>query len=124
MKLLHRFAYYFGGFSIGVVFLIFFFSGKKTSCDYGIQARTLKNIRVKDRAFSDETLQFFQNNGLDTSAVSNLLQYGKVVFKESNTKMDSCNQYVVRGIVSEKTLKVRIANCDDLATVLNAYYEE
>ena len=60
MKLVHRFAYYFGGFTIGIVLLLFFLSGKKTSCAYGPEARTLKNIRNKDHDFSEETLQFLK----------------------------------------------------------------
>ena len=47
MKLVYRFGFFFGGFSIGLVFLMFFLSGKKTSCAYGPDARVLKNIQIK-----------------------------------------------------------------------------
>lgn len=122
MSLLRRVAYYLGGFGIGVILLFFFLSGKRTSCDYGIQARTLKNMRQKDRVFSDTSLEFLKNNQLDTAVVSELLVNGRVLFKESNTTLDSCKQYVVQGIVSERNLKIRISNCNDTAEVIDAYF--
>lgn len=124
MSFLRRLAYYLGGFGIGVILLIFFLSGKKTSCDYGMQARTLKNIRLKDRVFSEKSLEFLNNNQLDTAVVSELLANGRVLFKESNTNLDSCKQYVIQGIISGKNLKVKIANCDDSAEVMDAYFNE
>ena len=54
MKLIHRIGYYLGGFTIGIVILIFFLSGKKTSCDYGPNARVLKNIRSKHKTYTAE----------------------------------------------------------------------
>jgi|SRR5690606_31646177 len=120
MKLAYRLAYFSVGFLIGLIVLFFFLSGKKTSCDYGPQARTLKNIRVKDRAFTGEVLEMLQQNQLDTSAISKLLKDGKVLFSESNIRVDSCNRYVIKGRVSEKNLKIKINNCDDLATVIEA----
>ena len=47
MKFIHRLGYYLGGFSIGLILLAFFLQGKKTSCDYGPNARTTKNIANK-----------------------------------------------------------------------------
>lgn len=127
MKLIHRFGYYFGGFTIGILLLLFFLGGKRASCDYGPNARTLKNIRLKERAFSENTLRILAGNQLDTSAISYLLQKGDVVFSESNTKLDSCKQYVIEGTVrtegqadSEKNLKIRVENCEELATVMEA----
>lgn len=120
MKLAYRLAYFSVGFLIGLIVLFFFLSGKKTSCDYGPQARTLKNIRVKDRTFTGEVLEMLQQNQLDTSAISKLLKDGKVLFSESNIRVDSCNRYVIKGRVSEKNLKIKINNCDDLATVIEA----
>lgn len=125
MNFIRRLAYFSGGFGIGIVLLIFILSGKDTSCDYGIQARTLKNIRLKDRAFSENTLVFFENNKIDTSVVTEILKQGKVIFSESNTRLDSCNQYVIkRKSDNEKSLKIRVENCDNLATVLDAYFED
>lgn len=120
MKLAYRLVYFSGGFLIGIAMLFFILSGKKTSCSYGPESRTLKNIRNKERAFSEETLRVLHENQMDTSAVSSLLKDGDVVFSESITKLDSCNQYVIKGKISEKNLKIRIENCDKTATVTNA----
>ena len=120
MKLAYRLAYFSGGFLIGIALLFFILSGKKTSCAYGLDARTLKNIRLKERAFSEESLAELYMHQMDTSAISILLLEGDVVFSESNTQLDSCKQYVVEGKISKKKLKVRIENCDSLATVTHA----
>ncbi|MCB0465235.1 MAG: hypothetical protein KDC78_06110 [Aequorivita sp.] len=120
MKLAYRLAYFSGGFLIGIALLFFILSGKKTSCAYGPEARTLKNIRLKERAFSEKTLAILKENQMDTSVISALLEDGDVLFSESNTKLDSCKQYVIEKEVYEKTLKVRIKNCDSLATVIDA----
>lgn len=124
MKFIHRLGFYLGGFTIGLILLFFFLSGKKTSCDYGPEARTLKNIRNKQRVFSEKTVTFLSNNQLDTSAVSKLLLHGDVLFSESNTKLDSCKQYVIAGLLSEKNIKILIENCEESATVLDAEFYE
>lgn len=109
---------------MGLILVFFILSGKKTSCDYGLDARTLKNIRLKERGFSENTLQFLKENKLDTSAISTLLLIGDVDFSESNTKLDSCKQYVIVGKIQEKELKVKIANCEKVATVMTATFND
>lgn len=120
MKLAYRLAYFSGGVIIGIIILFFILSGKKTSCAYGPEARTLKHLRLKHRAFSAGALQVFRENDIDTSAISSLLIDGDVIFSESLTHLDSCNQYVIEGAYAERLLKVRVANCDSLATVMEA----
>ncbi|MBV1924114.1 MAG: hypothetical protein KUG68_08810 [Flavobacteriaceae bacterium] len=120
MKFIKRLGFYSGGFIIGLLLLFFFLGGKKTSCDYGPNSRTLKNIRIKERVFSESTLQYLEQQQLDTSAVSRLLENGNVLFSESNTDLDSCKVYVIEGSVSEKNLKISVENCNKKATVLNA----
>lgn len=120
MRLAYRLAYFSGGFLIGIALLFFILSGKKTSCAYGPESRTLKNIRLKERAFSENTLQVLRENKMDTSAISNLLKNGDVLFSESKTQLDSCKQYVIEGDISEKILKIKIENCEKVATVTEA----
>ena len=120
MKLAYRLAYFSGGFLIGILLLFFILSGKKTSCAYGPESRTLKNIRLKERIFSENALIILKNNKMDTSAISSLLKDGDVLFSESNTKLDSCKIYVVEGAISEKKLKVSIQNCEKTATITDA----
>ena len=118
MKIAHRFAWYLGGFGIGLILLFFFLSGKKTSCDYGPDARVLKNIRIKERIYSEEALTTLRNYNLDTAAVSTLLRTGDVNFGLSNTELDSCKQYLVEGMVNEKELEILFENCDSTARVI------
>ncbi len=123
MKLIHRFAFFGGGFTLGIFILIFILNGKKTSCSYGPESRTLKNIRSKKRDFSENALMVFEKNKLDTALVGTLLTDGDVLFSESNTDLDSCKQYVIEGKISEKNLKIKVANCDKTATVFEVEME-
>jgi hypothetical protein len=118
MKFIYRVGYYSGGFVIGLILLFFFLSGKRASCDYSPNARTLKNIRIKERVFSEHTLKELKLNEMDTSAISELLKDGNVRFSESITNLDSCKIYLIEGKVSEKNLKIRVENCDSTATIL------
>lgn len=120
MKLLHRFGYFSVGLIMGIVILMFFLSGKKTSCDYSPTARVLKNIRIKERVFSDEAYLFFQSNNIDTSGVSALLNDGSINFSESDTDNDTCNIYIVNGEFKSRILELQIENCETTATVQSA----
>lgn len=117
MKLVHRFAYYLGGFSIGLVILAFFLSGKKASCDYSPDARVLKNIRTKERAYSLEAEENMRLYKIDSNEITTILRNGDVVFSKSNTDLDSCKTYTITGRASEKDLELLFENCDSLATL-------
>jgi len=117
MKLAARLAYYSVGFFIGIMILMFFLSGKKTSCDYGPDARVLKNIRIKNKSYDPSVLLFLKENQLDTSIVRKILNSGDVDFSNSNTKLDSCKIYAVEGEVDNKNLILRIENCENQATI-------
>ena len=119
MHLAKRFFFYFSGFAIGIVLLFFFVGGSGASCEYnyGPTARTLKNIRLKERVFAKDVLNTLENHQLDTSDVSNVLKNGAVLFSESNTKLDSCKIYVIEGISRNQLLKMTIENCENQATV-------
>ena len=45
--LIRRLGYYLGGFSVGIILLTFILSGKKTSCNYGPNARVIDNLTQK-----------------------------------------------------------------------------
>nr|WP_321244142.1 hypothetical protein [uncultured Psychroserpens sp.] len=117
MKLLHRIGYYLGGFSIGLILLAFFLSGKKTSCAYGPNARTIKNISIKERFYSEETKLAMANYSLDTLAVSKLIKTSSVNFSESDTKADSCKVYLLENEIDDKDVELWVKNCDSSATV-------
>ncbi|MEG9326899.1 DUF4258 domain-containing protein [Salinimicrobium catena] len=117
MKFIHRLGYYLGGFSIGLVILAFFLSGKKTSCDYTPDARVLKNIRIKERAYTEEALERMEMYQVDTSDISTILKKGDVDFSRSNTKLDSCKTYLVTGRSQIHNLELLFENCDSVATL-------
>lgn len=117
MNIAKRFGFYGFGFIIGLLLLFFFLNGKKAGCDYGPDSRTLKNIKIKQRVFSTQSLQDLKKNNLDTATVSSLLKLGDVNFGESNTKLDSCKVYVIEGSVKKIKLKMSVQNCEKTATI-------
>ena len=119
MKLIHRIGYYLGGFSIGLVVLVFFLSGKKTTCDYSPNARTIKNISIKKKTYTDAAMVAMNNYSLDTLAVYNLIKTGDVNFSESETKVKGCKTYLIENTYEDKDLELRIKNCDSTATILS-----
>ncbi len=123
MPLFKRILFYLGGFGIGLIILYFYVGQSGASCDYsyGPNARTLKNIRMKDRVVTENATLFLSQNGLDTSAISALLLDGNVLFSESNTKLDSCKIYAIEGEVLDKNIKMMVENCDELVSILEVY---
>lgn len=123
MKFIHRVGYYLGGFSIGLIILAFFLSGKKTSCAYGPNARTIKNISQKQKIYSDDAILTMQSFEMDTTIVSDLIKYGDVNFSESDTKAEDCKTYIIKNNYKNQNFRLQIKNCDSLATIesINAY---
>jgi hypothetical protein len=122
MKLIHRIGYYLGGFSIGLVLLAFFLSGKKTSCDYGPEARTIKNISIKKKIYTDSAVESMSTYSLDTLMVSQLIKTGDVNFSESDTRVEGCKTYLIENTYEDKDLEMRIKNCDSTATILSIQF--
>ena len=119
MKLIQRVAYYGAGFIVGIIILFFFLGGKKTSCDYGFDSRTLKNIRSKKLIYTAASEQAMQTFKLDTAAIHNILRNGDVDFSETDRSLDSCKVYLIDGVVSDKDIQLRIKNCNIKATILD-----
>ncbi len=110
-----------GGFAIGLIVLFFFLGGKKASCNYGPNARTLKNIRTKKRVFSAEVLRVFKENNIDTSLIKEVLTHGDVLFSESNTSLDSCKVYVIDTKEQINPIKrITLQNCEGEAIIEKA----
>jgi len=120
MKLIHRIGYFSVGLFFGIMLLMFFLGGKKTSCDYSPDARVLKNIKIKERKFSEEAFGFFENNELDTALVSQSLEHGDVDFSRSNTDAEPCNIYLITSEFNSEILELQIENCDSTATIQKA----
>lgn len=102
---------------MGIALLMFFLGGKRASCDYSPNARVLKNIRIKERVFSQDAQNFFAGSSLDTSAVSILLNNGSVNFGKSETDREPCNIYYISGEANSTPMELQIENCDSIATV-------
>jgi len=120
MTFVQRLSYYSGGLVLGIIVVAFFFSGKKSSCDYSPTARVLKNIRIKDRFYSPKSISYLIDHKIDTASVSALLENGKVDFGESNTKLDSCKTYVIKSRKKDSIqIKLNIQNCNKAATILS-----
>ncbi|WP_424493437.1 DUF4258 domain-containing protein [Salinimicrobium sp. GXAS 041] len=117
MKLIHRIGYYLGGFAIGLIILAFFLSGKKTSCDYSPDARVLKNIRIKEREYSTQALEDMKLYKIDSAQITYILNNGDVDFSRSNTDLDSCKTYLIKGKASKKNMELLFQNCDSIATL-------
>lgn len=118
MKFIHRLGYYLGGFALGLIILAYFFSNKKTSCAYGPNARTLKNINLKEQVYSPEATFFLQKNSIDTSKINKILKYGEVDFGNSDTEKDSCKIYLIKGKSELEHIAIRVENCEETATIL------
>ncbi|MCB0463279.1 MAG: hypothetical protein R2816_08180 [Flavobacteriaceae bacterium] len=119
MKFIHRLGYYLGGFSIGLIFLAFFLSGKRASCDYGPDARVLKNIGLKQLQYAENVEAMMNSNVIDSTIISMILKQGDVNFSESNTKLETCKIYVVEKTVEDKEIALTVENCEQIATVKN-----
>ncbi len=119
MTFLQRLSFYGIGVFIGSLFLIVFFSGKKTSCDYGPEARVLKNINTKMKILSDQELHLLKSHQLDTAAITEAVKNGYVDFSSSDTSLDSCKVYVIKANLKSKQLHFKVRNC-----AKKAYFDE
>lgn len=119
MNLLRRFGFFISGFSIGLIILAVFLRGKKTSCDYGPNARTIKTIMLKPRVFSADAIHFLKKHKIDSTTVEELIASGNVNFTKSETHLDSCNIYYVENKYSNKSISIIIRNCEEKAFIDN-----
>lgn len=118
MKLIQRIGYYLGGFSLGLIILAFFLNGKKVSCDYSPQARTLKNINTKQIIYAEAIKLALSNNKVDSLTITYLLEHGHINFDE-RARQKPCGVYDIEGEYQDKELILTVENCDTKATILN-----
>ena len=117
MSILKRFGYYFGGFSIGLVILAFFLNGKKVSCDYGPDARVLKNINSKNINYSKTANDFIIANKIDTTQINYILYRGDINFSKSESRKKPCGIYQIEGAIEKKKTALTIENCKKTAVI-------
>jgi hypothetical protein len=121
MKLIQRIGYYLGGFSMGLVILAFFLNGKKVSCDYGPDARVLKNINTKKIVYSEAINLALSQNNIDSMAIVYLLKKGDISFSKSNPREKPCAIYVIEAEYQDTNMELTVQNCDSVATLLKIY---
>ncbi|MDT0558775.1 hypothetical protein RM697_08955 [Ichthyenterobacterium sp. W332] len=118
MKFIQKLGYYLGGVSIGIVILMFFLGGKKASCDYGPNARTVKHLAGLKKEYSQDAKKVMSIKELDSTIVKNIIRYGNVDFSESETRTEPCKSYVIDNTYKEQPVKITLKKCDSLVTIL------
>jgi hypothetical protein len=115
--LIKRIGFYLVGVTLGVVGVSFFWKKKDVSFDYGMDARTLKTIRKKQRLFSNEAKQTMLQKNIDTLAISAVLENGDVDFSKSLPREKPCATYYVEGKYESKKIDLIVKRCDSTATI-------
>mgnify|MGYP000669292869 CR=1 FL=1 len=117
MQLLKRFGYYAIGLGFGAIIVLFIWKGKDVSFDYGMDARTLKTIRIKKRLFSDKAKQVLASTAVDSATIAAILTNGDVNFSKSRPRIKPCPEYFITGKDSLNHIDLYITRCDSTATV-------
>ncbi|SFU72041.1 hypothetical protein SAMN05216480_11624 [Pustulibacterium marinum] len=119
MPLLKRLGFYFIGFSIGIIFLIFFFKNKKSEFCYFPNCRVLKEIRENEFQIDEKAQPILASNKIEEQDIEDILTYGEVNFSESDTHAEPCRTYVIEAIWNEKNITFTVKNCPDYALLEN-----
>ena len=115
--LIKRIGYYLIGLSLGIVGVYFFWKQKNASFDYGMDARTLKTIRIRKRLFSDEATNEMLKNNIDTLKISRILSNGDVDFGKGKPREKPCAEYYITGKDSLENIHLLVKRCDSTATI-------
>lgn len=115
--LIKRIGYYLVGLSLGSIGVYFFWQKKQATFDYGMDARTLKTIRIKKRFFSDDAKKVMQNSNIDTLKISTILYTGDVDFGKSKPRQKPCAEYYVTGNKDLKNISLYVSRCDSTSTI-------
>lgn len=121
--LVKRIFYYLIGLSIGSVGVYFFWQKKNASFDYGMDARTLKTIRIRNRVFSEEAKKSMQRYGIDTLKISTILHSGDVDFGKGNPRQKPCAEYYITGVKELEKVSLIVKRCDSTATIQKVIVE-
>ena len=113
MELLKRFGYYFVGLALGSIGVVFFWKKKKVTFDYGMDARTLKTIRIRERVFSDEAQENMLLYKIDSTKINTILNTGDVNFSKSKPRQKPCAEYYVTSDIAD----LYIIRCEKTATI-------
>lgn len=115
--LIKRIGYYLLGLSLGSIGVYFFWQKKKATFDYGMDARTLKTIRIKERLFSEDAKNAMQKFDIDTLKISTILKTGDVDFGKGNPRQKPCAEYYISGENELKNISLWVKRCDSTTTI-------
>jgi hypothetical protein len=115
--LVKRIFYYLVGLSLGSVGVYFFWQQKNASFDYGMDARTLKTIRIKKRLFSNNALEAMKQHRIDTTNITTILHLGDVDFGKGNPRQKPCADYYISGTKDLQNVSLLVKRCDSTATI-------
>ena len=111
MNFINRLTYFSGGFIIGLLFLMFFLSGKRTSCSYLPNSRVKKDVLKKNIHF--ENLKREEDSMLLIKSIYN----GNIDFSKSNTKIKDCKKYHFNNKDEKYDIWVLVRNCKNSAII-------
>ncbi|WP_439132200.1 DUF4258 domain-containing protein [Polaribacter sp.] len=115
--LLKRIGYFLIGVSISSIGVYFFWQKKNATFDYGMDARTLKTIRIKKRIFSEDAKKVLQNSAIDTLKIATILHTGDVDFGKSKPRQKPCASYYITGKRELENVSLYVTRCDSTATI-------
>lgn len=116
MTFKQRLPFFLGGLTVGIIIVVFFLGKKNTTFDYGPNARLLKNIRLKERIFSNEALSTLKTFEIDTATITQILKDGDADMW-NKVKLDTCIQYSITGNNELKHISIIVKNCDSVAFI-------
>ena len=115
--LIKRIFYYLIGVFISAIGVYFFWQKKKATFDYGMDARTLKTIRVRKRFFSEDAKKSMLQFNIDTLKIARILNDGDVDFGKGKPRQKPCAEYYISGKKELEKVNLIIKRCDSSATI-------
>ncbi|SCY07742.1 DUF4258 domain-containing protein [Flavobacterium caeni] len=120
MTFKYRFAYYMGGFIIGMFFVTLMWSGKDTRCNYFPNARVLNDLRNKPFHYSPEASAVLAQPWIDTVDIKNTLKHGDVDFDRSNKPVGGGKLYTVEGkTMQQQPIELELVNYSERVLLKN-----
>lgn len=115
--LIKRIGYFLVGVSLGSIGVYFFWQKKNATFDYGMDARTLKTIRIKERVYSDNAKRVMLNSDIDSTKISTILYTGDVDFGKSKPRQKPCAEYYITGNNDLENVSLYVSRCDSVSTI-------
>lgn len=125
-NIFYRFGYYIAGLAIGIILVVYINKQKNVTFDYMPNARTLKQIRLRDTmVFSNKAQLTINELQLDSTDIAYVLHKGDVDFKKSHVQVKPCPDYWIDATIGKKIgeeitrtpLTFIIKRCEYVATV-------